>query len=39
MREFFDRDETKAFIDKLRRAGVRLEEQREKPTGHLLCKT
>ncbi len=39
VREFFDRDESKAFIDKLRRAGVRLDEQREKPTGHLLGKT
>jgi DNA ligase (NAD+) len=39
VREFFDRDDSKAFIDKLRRAGVRLDEQREKPTGHLLGKT
>ena len=40
VREFFDRDESKAFVDKLRRAGVRLEEaHREKPSGHLLGKT
>ena len=39
VREFFDRDDSKAFIDKLRRAGVRMDEQREKPTGHLLGKT
>jgi DNA ligase (NAD+) len=39
VREFFDRDESKAFIEKLRRAGVRLEEQRARPTGHLLGKT
>jgi DNA ligase (NAD+) len=39
VREFFDRDETRALLDKLRRAGVRLEEAREKRTGPLLGKT
>jgi DNA ligase (NAD+) len=38
-REFFDRDEVKALVEKLRRAGVRLEETREKVTGPLTGKT
>jgi DNA ligase (NAD+) len=38
-REFFDRDDTKALLEKLRRAGVRLEEARQKKTGPLLGKT
>jgi DNA ligase (NAD+) len=39
VREFFDRPETRELIDKLRRAGVRLEEQRQQRTGPLLGKT
>jgi len=38
-REFFDRPETKTLLEKLRRAGVRLEEQREARGGPLLGKT
>ena len=39
MREFFDRDETRALLEKLRRAGVRLEETREEVSGPLTGKT
>jgi DNA ligase (NAD+) len=41
VREFFDRPETRALIEKLRQAGVRLEdaEQRQAPSGPLLGKT
>jgi DNA ligase (NAD+) len=41
VREFFDRPETKALIEKLRAAGVRLQdaEQRQPRTGPLLGKT
>jgi DNA ligase (NAD+) len=39
VREFFDREETRALLEKLRRAGVRLSERREKPSGHLDGKT
>jgi DNA ligase (NAD+) len=39
VREFFDREESKALLEKLRRAGVRLEEAREKKTGPLTGKT
>jgi DNA ligase (NAD+) len=39
VREFFDREEARALLEKLRRAGVRLEETREKVTGPLLGKT
>jgi DNA ligase (NAD+) len=39
VREFFDRPETRALVDKLRHAGVRLEEPREKLTGPLTGKT
>jgi DNA ligase (NAD+) len=38
VREFFDRDQTKALLDKFERAGVRLEEQRKKATGPLVGK-
>jgi DNA ligase (NAD+) len=38
-REFFDRPETRTLLDKLRAAGVRLAEQREKKTGPLTGKT
>jgi DNA ligase (NAD+) len=38
-REFFDREETRTLLEKLRRAGVRLEETREKLTGPLSGKT
>jgi DNA ligase (NAD+) len=38
-REFFDREDTRGLLDKLRRAGVRLEESREKRTGPLTGKT
>jgi DNA ligase (NAD+) len=38
-REFFDRPETKALLDKLRGAGVRLEEERQPRGGPLLGKT
>ena len=39
VREFFDRPETQGLLDKLRRAGVRLEEQRQPRGGPLLGKT
>jgi DNA ligase (NAD+) len=39
VRAFFDRPDTAGLLDKLRRAGVRFEEQREKPSGHLVGKT
>jgi DNA ligase (NAD+) len=39
VRAFFDRPETGALLDKLRRAGVRLDEQREQRTGPLTGKT
>jgi DNA ligase (NAD+) len=39
VREFFDREETRALLEKLRAAGVRLSEQREKRSGPLLGKT
>jgi len=39
VREFFDRAETRALVEKLRAAGVRLAEQREKLTGPLTGKT
>jgi DNA ligase (NAD+) len=39
VREFFDRPETQQLIEKLRRAGVRLEEQRQPRGGPLLGKT
>jgi DNA ligase (NAD+) len=39
VRDFFDRPETAALLEKLRRAGVRLEEQRSRPTGPLVGKT
>jgi DNA ligase (NAD+) len=41
VREFFDRPETAALIEKLRRAGVRLQddEQRQPRTGPLRGKT
>ena len=39
VREFFDRPDTAALLDKLRRAGVRLEEQRARPTGPLVDQT
>src|SRR3954470_8029668 len=39
VRDFFDRPETLALLDKLRRAGVRLEEQRARPTGPLVGQT
>ncbi len=39
VRDFFDRPETKVILDKLRRAGVRFEEQREQRTGPLTGKT
>jgi DNA ligase (NAD+) len=39
VRAFFDRPETATLLDKLRRAGVRLEEQREQRTGPLTGKT
>jgi DNA ligase (NAD+) len=39
LREFFDRPETQAIIEKLRRAGVRLEEQRQRRSGPLTGKT
>jgi DNA ligase (NAD+) len=38
-REYFDREETRALLEKFRRAGVRLEETREKKTGPLTGKT
>jgi DNA ligase (NAD+) len=39
VRDFFDRAETRALLEKLRQAGVRLEEQRERPSGPLLGKS
>jgi DNA ligase (NAD+) len=39
VREFFDRPETRTLLEKLRRAGVRLAEVREKRSGPLLGKT
>jgi DNA ligase (NAD+) len=39
VRGFFDRPETTQIIDKLRRAGVRMEETRERRTGPLIGKT
>ena len=39
VRAFFDRPDTAGLLDKLRRAGVRFEEAREKRTGHLVGKT
>jgi DNA ligase (NAD+) len=38
-REFFDRPGTSEIVEKLRRAGVRFEEERAKPTGPLVGKT
>jgi len=38
-REFFDREETRALLEKLRRAGVRLEEARQKRAGRLTGQT
>jgi len=39
VREFFDRPESRALVEKLRGAGVRLEEQRQARGGPLLGKT
>jgi DNA ligase (NAD+) len=39
VRAYFDRPEIKALLDKLRRAGVRLEEARQPRTGPLTGKT
>ncbi len=39
VRAFFDRPETTQLVDKLRRAGVRLEEHRERRSGPLTGKT
>ena len=39
VRAFFDRPETARLLDKLRRAGVRLEEARARPSGPLVGKT
>jgi DNA ligase (NAD+) len=39
VRAFFDRPDTAGLLDKLRRAGVRFEEQRQKASGHLVGKT
>ena len=39
VRAFFDRPETSELLDKLRRAGVRLDEQRAARSGHLVGKT
>jgi DNA ligase (NAD+) len=39
VREFFDREDARALLEKLRRAGVRLAETREKVTGPLTGKT
>jgi DNA ligase (NAD+) len=39
VREFFDRDDARGLLEKLRRAGVRLEEAREILTGPLTGKT
>jgi DNA ligase (NAD+) len=39
VREFFDRPDSRELVEKLRRAGVRLEEQRQPRGGPLLGKT
>ena len=39
VREFFDRQDARALLEKLRRAGVRLVEAREKTTGPLTGQT
>jgi DNA ligase (NAD+) len=39
VREFFDREDARALLEKLRRAGVRLAEAREKTTGPLTGQT
>jgi DNA ligase (NAD+) len=39
VREFFDRPETRELVEKLRRAGVKLDEQRQARGGPLLGKT
>jgi DNA ligase (NAD+) len=39
LREFFDREDSRALLEKLRRSGVRLAEAREKRTGSLTGKT
>jgi DNA ligase (NAD+) len=39
VRVFFDRPETAGLLDKLRGAGVRLDEQRAARSGHLIDKT
>src|SRR5450432_3272405 len=39
IRTFFDRVETAELLEKLRRAGVKLDEQRAARTGHLIGKT
>ena len=39
VRDFFDRPQTAALLDKLRAAGVRMQEERARPTGHLVGKT
>ena len=39
VRAFFDRPETREELEKLRRAGVRLEEQRAQRSGRLLGQT
>jgi DNA ligase (NAD+) len=39
VREFFDRDDTRTLLAKLRAAGVRLEETRDKRTGPLTGQT
>src|ERR1022692_160595 len=39
IRTFFDRPETGELLEKLRRAGVKLDEQRAARTGHLIGKT
>jgi DNA ligase (NAD+) len=39
VRAFFDRPETPELLDKLRRAGVRMDEERVARTGHLTGKT
>jgi DNA ligase (NAD+) len=39
VREYFDRDSTKVILDKLRKAGVRMSEDRKKTVGPLSGKT
>src|SRR6185436_488349 len=39
VREYFDRESTKVILDKLRRAGVRMSEERKKTVGPLTGKT